>query len=76
MRAYTVAHAGLPQKDGDTKPFCQYAGTQSDASQVKNKVWDDYRDTGIKRADIKIDEVEVPTDKKGLISWINDNLTD
>lgn len=73
MRAYTVTHPGLPMKDGDTTPFLQYAGTQSDAADVKRKLWDDHRDSGIKRGDIEVTEVEIPTDKKGLISWLNDN---
>jgi len=75
MRAYTVTHPGLPVKDGDTKPFLQYAGTQGDAAAVKRDLWDQHRDAGsVKRNDIAIDEVEIPTDKKGLISWINENV--
>ena len=75
MRAYTVTHPGLPQKDGDTKPFCKYAGKQADAAEIKRDLWDEHRDSGkVKRNDIAIDEIEIPTDKAGLISWINENI--
>jgi hypothetical protein len=75
MRAYTVTHPGLPAKDGDTKPFLRYAGKQSDAADIKRDLWEEHRDDGkVKRNDIAIDEIEIPTDKAGLISWINDNL--
>ena len=77
MRCYTVTHPGLPTKDGDSKPFKQFAGTQGDAAAVKRDLWEEHRDGGkVKRNDIAIDEVDVPTDKKGLISWLNENAAD
>ena len=76
MRAYTVTHPGIPQDDGDTKPFLRYAGSQSEAAGVKRDLWEEKRDTRIKRNDISIDEVEIPTNKAGLIPWLNENAVD
>jgi len=73
MRAYTVTHSGIPQKDGDTKPFLKYAGSQSQAADAKRELWDANRDNGIKRSDIEVTEIEIPTHKAGLIDWLNEN---
>lgn len=71
MRAYTVT-ASLPAEDKD-EPFKKYAGSQSEAAEIKRNLWDEYRDSALKRNDIEISEIEVPTDKKGLIAWLNEN---
>ena len=71
MRAYVVT-ASVPAEDED-EDFKQYAGSQSDAAAIKRKLFEDYRDSGLKRGSIETSEVEIPTNKAGLISWLNEN---
>lgn len=53
-----------------------WAGSQADAAKVKNDLWDKAKEakTDTKRADIEITAVDVPTDKAGLLNFLN-NLT-
>lgn len=46
-----------------------WVGTQADAAKARKKLADD----GFKRAEITTDEVDVPTDKTGLLDWLNKN---
>lgn len=45
----------------------QYVGTQADAAKLRSELVKE----GFKRANIMTSEVEVPTDKVGLIAFLN-----
>lgn len=76
MRAYLVTATIPAAKGSDDEPvkFSEYAGKQADAAAIKKSVFETHRDAGLKRSSIEVDEVEIPTDKAGLIAWINSNL--
>ena len=44
-----------------------WVGTQADAASARKKLLN----AGFKRADIKTEDVEVPTNKAGLIEFLN-----
>lgn len=46
-----------------------WQGTQADAASARKKAMDD----GAKRKDVTTEDVEVPTDKAGLLAWLNAN---
>ena len=46
-----------------------WQGTQADAASVRKRAMDD----GAKRKDVTTEDVEVPTDKAGLLAWLNAN---
>lgn len=48
----------------------RFAGSQSDAAKRKGEMKDEH---GLKRDEIKVDEVEIPTNKTDLIEWLNKN---
>ncbi len=73
MRAYTVT-ANLPSEDGDSVPTTKYAGSQSEAAAIKRDWFEEHKADGLKRGSIEIDEMEIPTNKAGLIPWLNENL--
>ena len=62
MRAYEI-HA----KEGDMI-VKRFAGSQSDATKLRMDVAEK---TGIKKLSIEINEVDVPTDKVGLLGFLN-----
>lgn len=54
--------------DGD-KTVSKYVGTQADSVAQRKKLKED----GFAQKHITSDDVEVPTDKAGLIDWLNKN---
>lgn len=54
--------------DGD-KTVSKYVGTQAEAVAQRKKLKED----GFAQKHITSDDVEVPTDKAGLIAWLNKN---
>lgn len=44
-----------------------WSGSQAEASKQRAE----WTRKGVKRAEITTDEVDVPTDKKGLLEWLN-----
>ncbi len=58
------------EADTDKDPVIQWVGTQAETSKVR-KEW--MAEHGFKRADIETDEVEVPTNKKDLLEFLNAN---
>jgi hypothetical protein len=48
-----------------------FAGSQSEAAGLRKQL---VSEGGYKRADITTTEVDVPTDKKGLLEWLNANF--
>mgnify|MGYP003544660126 CR=1 FL=1 len=53
------------------KTTVSWQGTQADAASVRKRAMDD----GAKRKDVTTEDVEVPTDKAGLLAWLNANCT-
>lgn len=69
MRAYIVQ----PVKGVTTDVKRKFAGSQSEAAQFKKDMKDDPSNE-LKRDQIRVDEVEIPTDKAGLLKWLNENI--
>lgn len=61
MRLYRVS-----AKDNPTKWF----GTQSECASERKAL----NSKGVPRAEIVTEEVEVPTNKKELLEWLNNNV--
>jgi hypothetical protein len=71
MRAYQV-HSALPIRPGvrDTVVHVRkFAGTQAEARQARETIVNDY---GVKKSDVEIEEVEIPTAKSELLGYLND----
>ena len=66
MRAYRVTAA---LASGAT--VNKLAGSDAEARATRRSFMDQY---GLKMADVIYDQVEVPTDKRGLIAYVNDLL--
>lgn len=78
MRAYKVScEYTVETEDPDDSeattteiiPAVCYAGTQADAASIRRTFKEEY---DLKLNDIEIEEIEIPTDKSGLLSFIND----
>lgn len=54
-----------------TQTFCvrKFAGSMSEVSAIKNEFVAEYQ---VKRKDCESEEVEVPTQKAGLIAYLNE----
>lgn len=59
MRAYRI---GAPQA-------FRFAGSQSDAAKTKAELIDRY---GLKRTQVSVEEVEIPTAKTELLEFVNE----
>jgi hypothetical protein len=53
------------ERNADFRPI--WVGTQSDAGKTRKELVAD----GFKRAEITTDEVDVPTNKEGLLAFLN-----
>lgn len=58
MKLYRVTGPGK-------KPV--WTGTQADAAAIKAR----YKDEGAKRNEVGAEAVDIPTDKAGLLEWLN-----
>lgn len=58
MRAYRI---GAPSA-------FRFAGSQSDASKQKTELMETF---SLKRTQVSVEEIEVPTDKVGLLEFLN-----
>lgn len=67
MRFYLITDADRSE-NGEGKCRVAWAGSQGEAASIR-KQW---VSGGTKRADITTDEVDVPTDKAGLLKFLND----
>ena len=70
MRAYRVT---FPAVAGSSGEFVSFVGTRAEATARRLELFEANR-PHVKKYDITIEEVEVPTDKTGLIEFINDLL--
>lgn len=68
MKFYKVSAVASVQ-DESPDSATHWVGTQSDAAAARKKLAAD----GFKRVEIKTDEIDVPTDKAGLLDWLNKN---
>jgi len=58
----------LTQSDAGPEPVrVKWVGTQADAAHTRK----DWVKLGAKRDNIETEEIEVPTDKKGLLDFLN-----
>lgn len=65
MRAYRLT------ADREEGGHVRYHANQSDAAEHKRNL----RGEGWKPGEIQIDQVDIPTDKAGLIEWINEHCS-
>ena len=65
MRAYLVKTSGV---DPVRRKF---AGSQSEAAQFKKDIQEAH---DLKRTQVGVESIEIPTAKSELIPWINKNL--
>lgn len=65
MKLYRTCVAGRASETAE--PL--WAGSQAEAGKHRKEL----NQRGHKRADISTDEVEVPTNKTGLLEWLNKN---
>jgi len=52
----------------DCESLVTWAGSQADASSTRKR----YTEQGFKRAGIETEEVDVPTNKEGLLAFLNE----
>lgn len=74
MRLYKVtARAELQNDNGTTTSadIVRWAGTQADAIVAKKEMAEDYNLNWRSRADLSVEEVDVPTNKADLLLWLN-----
>ena len=64
MKLYRVSF-----NDGDNKEVAKWAGSQDEATKQRMTFMSEH---GIKRKDIHIEPVDVPTTKAELIEWLNE----
>ena len=73
MRAYKVSCVVVTAQDGangdGTNNVVRFAGVQTDASAARRALVETY---GVAFKSVTIEEVEVPTDKAGLLSFLNE----
>lgn len=69
MRAYKVS-ATVEECSDDGRPHVvtKFAGTQADARTARQAIVDEH---GVKKKDVALDEIEIPTDKAGLLGFVN-----
>lgn len=66
MRLYRTTVKSHPDVQG---PRPHWVGSQAEASKYRASL----TSSGVKRADITTDEIDVPTDKRGLLEWLNNH---
>lgn len=65
MKLYCISYTK------DETEIKRWAGTQADAARVRMDVM---ATQGLKRKEIHIEDVDVPTKKEELIEWLNEHL--
>lgn len=71
MKLYKTTVTRPLANPGEPFKKVSWQGTQADAASARKKAMDD----GAKRADVSTDDIDVPTDKTGLLAWLNANVT-
>lgn len=57
-------------QDQDIGTRCAWAGSKAEAKARAREI----RDDGAARGDIDIGQIDIPTDKAGLLAWLNAHL--
>jgi len=73
MKLYKITRLArtLPN-DEDVDGVVQFAGTQADARKARIELEAPFKELKPKeRPDVAVEEVDVPTDKAGLLSYLN-----
>ena len=63
MKLYRVSF-----NDGDNKEVAKWAGSQDEATKQRMAFMSEH---GVKRKDISVENIDVPTSKAELIEWLN-----
>ena len=73
MKLYKVISPAYEWTDGEvTKAAVEWAGTQADARKARIAFEQPFKDIKpAKRPRVEVEEVDVPTDKQGLLAWLN-----
>ena len=66
MKLYKITATGKPDSETPDSET-HWVGTQADAASKRKQLVAD----GYKRAEVYTDEVDVPTDKAGLLAFLN-----
>jgi len=69
MKIYKIT-VDAAKEDGEA-PIVEWLGTQAECASARKR-WNSVEK--VPREDIKTEEVDVPTDKKGLLAWLNENM--
>lgn len=72
MKLYKVTRPIHEFNDEDVDGVVQFAGSQADARKARIELETPFKHFKPKdRPEVTVEEVEVPTDKKGLIEYLN-----
>jgi|CXWK01.1.fsa_nt_gi ribosomal protein L20A (L18A) len=63
MKLYRVSF-----NDGDNKEVAKWVGSQDEATKQRMAFTSEH---GVKRKDISVENIDVPTSKAELIEWLN-----
>lgn len=73
MKLYKVTRPIHEFNDEDVDGVVQFAGTQADARKTRIDFEAPFKSLKPKdRPEVTVEEVDVPTDKKGLIEFLNE----
>ena len=73
MKLYKITRPIHEFNDEDVDGVVQFAGSQADARKVRIEMETPFKHLKPKdRPEVTVEEIEVPTDKKGLIEYLNE----
>lgn len=70
MRGYQIT--GIDHAADGVMTVTRFGGSMADARTWRNTIVNDY--DGIKKSEVKIEEIEIPTSKAELLEFINNLL--
>lgn len=72
MKLYKISRPIHEFNDEDVDGVVQFAGSQADARKARIDFEAPFKSLKPKdRPEVKVEEIDVPTDKKGLIDFLN-----
>lgn len=73
MKLYKISRPIHEFNDEDVDGVVQFAGSQADARKTRIDFEAPFKSLKPKdRPEVKVEEIDVPTDKKGLIEYLNE----
>lgn len=73
MKIYKISRSAYYQDETAVKSATQFAGSQADARKIRIELEAPFKALKPKdRPEVKVIELDVPTDKKGLIEFLNE----